>query len=115
MTNYDVLKKLLGPIDPVGDSSVDEKRYKNLEATIDVVNQLLFDINHVAGNADRQEHSMQKAGKKAQSFLKEVNEEFASNNIQAIFEELIKNGDAGSEQLHAWFLAERHVIKQKIV
>jgi DUF1009 family protein len=71
---YEVAKKLLGPIEPVGETRTDDERYENLEATIEVVNKLLFDIAQVAVNKDRVEHSMKKAGERAQKFLNEVKE-----------------------------------------
>ena len=74
MTVYDVVKKLCGEIEAVGDSSVDEKRFANLETTCEVVDKLLFDINSAAQYADRQEYSMQRIGKYAQHFLHEVAE-----------------------------------------
>lgn len=72
MTNYDVIKKLLGPIEPVGESNFDEKRYENLEATIEVVDKLLCDLNEVAGEDDRLEHSIAKIGKRASQFIKDI-------------------------------------------
>lgn len=72
MTNYDVIKKLLGPIDPVGESHTDEKRFSNLTETIEVMDKLLFDLHQVAQNETRHEHSMSKAGKEAADFIKDV-------------------------------------------
>ena len=72
MTNYDVVKKLIGQIDPVGETHTDEKRFRNLTETIDLVDKLLFDLHQVAQNETRHEHSMSKAGKEAADFLKDV-------------------------------------------
>lgn len=74
MTNYDVIKKLLGPIEPIGEANTDEKRYENLEETIDVVNKLLFDLNQAAGYVTRSEYSMRHIGNKATEFLGEIRE-----------------------------------------
>jgi hypothetical protein len=66
---YEVVKKLLGPIDPIGDTNIDNERFVNLEATIDLVNSLLFDINRVATCATCDENSMKEAGLKAKLFF----------------------------------------------
>lgn len=74
MEIYDVTKKLLGPIETVGESNTDEKRYQNLEATILLVDKLLCDINSVAQDKDCQEFSRARSGKRAASFLNDVKE-----------------------------------------
>ena len=77
MTNHDVITKLIGPIDPVGDSNIDNKRFENLKVMTELVDKLLFDINQVAiYNADRHEASMKLAGRFAHNFIKEVKEEY---------------------------------------
>lgn len=45
MTNYDVIKKLIGPINPAGDASIDGQRLENLKATCLLVETLLMDID----------------------------------------------------------------------
>lgn len=69
MTLYDIVKKLAGPIDPVGETNADTKRLENLKATIDLVDRLVFDIAESAKSKDRQESSMEKIGRKAYEFL----------------------------------------------
>lgn len=74
---YKVVKKLIGPIKPVGKTQTDEERYENLLDMISVADCLLYDINDVAReNKDRQEFSMKLAGKKADRFLKSIKEEY---------------------------------------
>ena len=70
----DVVRKLAGPIRPIGETREDESRYKNLEAIIDLVDLLLDDIEEVSINKSRQEHSMKKAGDRANDFLLYVKE-----------------------------------------
>lgn len=70
MTNYDVIKKLTGKIEPVGESHTDDKRLENLKETVVIVEQLLNDIYQVAKNESRHEHSMKVAGKYAREYLK---------------------------------------------
>lgn len=65
MDIYEVVTKLVGPIDPVGETNTDDARYKNLEVMTELVNRLLTDIDYVAANKDRPEFSMSRAGKHA--------------------------------------------------
>ena len=69
---YDVVKRLCGFIDPVGDASVDETRMLNLKDTMKLVDGLVDDIIEVSKNSDRHEHSMNEMGKLSFDFLKEL-------------------------------------------
>ena len=69
---YDVVTKLIGDVEPIGDSSADEFRYRNLKAMTNLVDRLLTDIVRVALQAGRQEASIRRAGKFAEQFLAEV-------------------------------------------
>lgn len=70
---YEVVKKLIGPIDPIGATHVDEPRYNNLVIMTELVDKLLSDINRVGyNNKNRVEHSMQKAGKFADKFFDDI-------------------------------------------
>ena len=44
MTNYDVVKKLIGNINPAGDASRDKERFENLKEAVKLVELLLSDI-----------------------------------------------------------------------
>lgn len=73
MDIYDVVTKLIGPINPVGDTGVDEQRFENLKATTDLVNDLLRDIDAVAAaNKDRYEASRKLAGRYASDFFDRI-------------------------------------------
>jgi hypothetical protein len=74
MEIYDVVKKLLGEIEPVGETNTDEKRFENLAATTHLVDKLIFDISQVSHCASRQEYSMSRAGKHAEQFLNDIKE-----------------------------------------
>jgi len=75
MDLYDVVRKLTGPIIPIGETSVDDRRFANLDDVAGLAGELLADIIEVARHRDRQEHSISKAGKFAQKFLMEVVDE----------------------------------------
>lgn len=65
----DIVRKIIGPIKPVGESHIDEKRYENLKLHIALVDELVRDIEDVTEYAERIEHSMRKAGKEACKYL----------------------------------------------
>lgn len=72
---YEVSKKLIGPVLPVGETHTDERRYENLEKMIELANLLLWDIREVSKNKDRHEASMKKAGTLADEFLNSIKED----------------------------------------
>ncbi len=72
MTNYDVIKKLIGPIGPVGETDTDNRNFENLKAMTDLVDDLINNINWVAANKKRQEFSMKRSGGYASEFLNDV-------------------------------------------
>lgn len=73
---YDVVMKLVGPIDPAGDASIDPDRLENLKALCDLTELFLVDINHIAvHNSHSHEHSVKKAGDYASQFLRDVKDE----------------------------------------
>ena len=72
MTNYDVVKKLVGPIRPVGETSEDNRRFLNLESMCLLVNLLVQDIDQlVYENKKSYEGSVKKAVEFADKFLKD--------------------------------------------
>jgi len=71
---YEVVKKLIGPIDPTGDSRVDEQRMENMKACVDLTQRLCVDIWAVAPHKDSHMHSMKKLGEAAQDFINVLEE-----------------------------------------
>ena len=70
---YETVKKLIGPIEPVGETNVDEVRMENLKAMTGMLDTLLGDIMDVARhNIGRTEYSMKQAGKHAHNFLHSI-------------------------------------------
>ena len=70
---YQVVKKLIGPIDPVGETHTDNHRFANLEATIQLVEMLHIEIDIVAYKfKDRQEASMKRAAERATKYLDDM-------------------------------------------
>ena len=70
MTNTDVVKKLIGSINPVGESDIDDERYENLKEMCVLVDNLITDIDDMAFlNRHAQEYSVKRAAKYASTFL----------------------------------------------
>ncbi len=69
MTNYDVVKKLIGQIKPVGNTEIDNQRFENLVETIELVDLLLFEIESIASNSKAPEFSIKRAGTLAAEYL----------------------------------------------
>ena len=66
---YEVTKRLLGMIEPEGESNIDETRFENLKQTVDVTEQLISDIILIARHKGRGEHSMNRSGEWADNFI----------------------------------------------
>lgn len=64
-----IVKKIVGDIQPAGASRIDEKRFENLKEMCKLVNELVSEIDKVACEKDRQEHSIKEMGKYAHKFL----------------------------------------------
>lgn len=70
MGHEEIIKKLIGPINPIGETNEDKKRLENLRIMCDLVQTLIIDINYVSTYRSKKEYSMQLAGVYADSFLK---------------------------------------------
>ncbi len=68
-TIYDVVKKLIGPIAPIGESHGDDIRYENLLEMEDLLDRLMSDVFEVTNNKNNHQFSRSKAGKKAVQIL----------------------------------------------
>ena len=69
----EIVKKLIGPIEPAGETHTDECRLKNLKTMCELVNRLVYDIHYVkvttSGDA---RYSVKKAHEQADKFLKDL-------------------------------------------
>ena len=70
MTNTDVVKKLIGNINPVGETNTDNQRFENLKEMCELVNNLITDIDDMAyRNKCSHEYSVKRASEYASNFL----------------------------------------------
>ena len=72
MTNYDVVKKLIGYIMPIGETNEDNRRFENLKATAELAQLLIEDIDRVAQISHKQEFSIKRSEEFANRILDEL-------------------------------------------
>lgn len=69
MDYLQIINKLIGPIEPVGETNADVHRYNNLKEQCKLVELLLAQINNVARKKDSHEYSVKRVGDYADQFL----------------------------------------------
>jgi len=74
MELQDIVRKLVGPIEAVGETNADERRLANLKQMTELVDRLLFDIHGAAASKTRPEASMRAIGEYASKYLQEIKE-----------------------------------------
>jgi predicted translin family RNA/ssDNA-binding protein len=73
MTNYDVVKKLIGKINPEGNSAVDYQRFENLKSMCELMDSIHTDIDALAYSyKDCHEASIKKCVDYANEFLNKI-------------------------------------------
>ena len=67
---HEVAKKLIGQINPIGETNTDDKRFENLKVMTDLIDKLLQDICEIEFSyKHNQEYSMKRACDFAREFL----------------------------------------------
>lgn len=67
-----IVEKLVGEINPVGETNEDEVRFENLKVMCDLANNLISKIDDVAyKNKDSYEFSIKRSAEYAEKFLTE--------------------------------------------
>ena len=70
MTNYDVIKKLIGDIVPVADAAIDRERLENMKAMCELLRQIFEDVDDIAYRYRNSQYGSQKeVGQYANKFL----------------------------------------------
>jgi hypothetical protein len=72
MEIIDVVRKLVGPVEPVGETGTDNNRFENLKVLAKLVDMLIADIDSVTCNKSRMEYSMKRAGEYADKFMDDL-------------------------------------------
>lgn len=70
----DIILRLNGSVEPIGDSAVDEPRFNDLVRLLGAIDVLLSEIYVVSKNADHYEYSRKRAGETAVNWLKATKE-----------------------------------------
>jgi hypothetical protein len=66
----EIVKKLVGKINPVGETTTDNERFENLRVLCDLVENLIIDIDNVNyQNKQSHEYSVKRAAEYADNFL----------------------------------------------
>ena len=69
---YDLVYKVIGEINPVGDSAIDAERKENLKEMIELVERLCTDLHSVSDGLFQKEASVREAGKMAYNALQQI-------------------------------------------
>ena len=73
MTNYDVVKKLIGEIRPIGETRADDERFENLKEMCKLMDEIDTAIKNVAWDfRHHNEYSIKRAVEYADKFMKTV-------------------------------------------
>ena len=68
----EIVMKLVGQVQPVGESHTDRERLENIKALTELVDELLGEVDMASRSASRQEASMKAIGEHAKNFLNDV-------------------------------------------
>lgn len=73
MTNYDVVKKMIGAIRPVGETNTDNERFENLKAMCKLMDEIDTALNDVVWDfRNSQEYLIKRSVEYADNFLKKI-------------------------------------------
>lgn len=75
----DIIMKIIGEIEPVGETHVDDVRIDHLRTLINVLDVLIDEVTFVLPCEQRHEWSMQRAGKEVRKWIEEKSEQFNYN------------------------------------
>lgn len=71
----EIVDKLIGSIQPAGESHLDTQRLENLKVMCGLIEELVLEVNYVSRDKDRYEYSMAIMGKYADNFLRTLSED----------------------------------------
>lgn len=71
-TLEEMVMRVVGPIEPIGETHTDKDRLQNLENLLGLVDGLVFKIYQLQWFADRPEAAVAKIGKRARRFMDDL-------------------------------------------
>lgn len=77
MSITDIVDRLVGPVIPVGDTTIDNDRYKNLETLEELAKHVMNQLAAVADLRGNHMYSINNAGKYADIVLSNILEEYS--------------------------------------
>jgi hypothetical protein len=66
----DTIMRLIGEIEPVGDTNIDTIRLMNMHRLQELIESLIFEVNYVCAYSDNKEFSMKTIGEDAVAWLR---------------------------------------------
>ena len=75
----DIVMKLIGEIEPVGETHTDDARFDHLILLLDTLDVLIDEVRFILPNIDRHEYSMNRAGQCANKWIKDKHELFGND------------------------------------
>ena len=73
MSISEILKKLLGEIEPVGETNEDNKRFNNIQNYYETLSFILAQLSDASRYKDKPQASLQRIGEECYDILKEYN------------------------------------------
>jgi len=71
---YEVVKKLIGPIEPVGESHTDNRRFENQKEMMALIDRLLSNWFNLRRFSNNHQASMKRAGIMASKYFRDIQE-----------------------------------------
>ena len=75
----DIVFKIVGEIEPVGETNTDNARFSNLQTLLNTLDILIDEVTFVLPCENRYEYSMQRAGQEVRHWIKDKRQQFAYN------------------------------------
>lgn len=75
----DIVMRLIGEIEPVGETYTDDVRYNHLILLLNTLDVLIDEVRFILPNIDRHEYSMNRAGQQANKWIKDKHELFGND------------------------------------
>lgn len=75
----DIAMKMIGEIEPVGETYTDDARFDHLILLLNTLDILIDEVRFILPDIDRYEYSMQKAGKEVKNWISNKYELFGND------------------------------------